>query len=52
MQNFMLKIPVDLHRKIKIISVVLEISMTDFILEAVREKLAKMDENELDKGVK
>lgn len=48
MQNFMLKIPVDLHRKIKIFSAISGTTMTDFILEAVKEKVDTMNE----KGVK
>lgn len=44
MQNFLLKIPVDLHKKIKICSAISGVTMTKFILDATKEKIEMMDE--------
>ena len=44
MKDFMLKIPVDLHQKLKVIAAVNNITMTGFILEAVKEKMERMEE--------
>ena len=41
MINFMLKMPFKLHKALKIYAVMNEITMTDFINEAVKEKLEK-----------
>lgn len=46
MQDFMLKIPVDLHRKVKVFSAISGITMREFILEAVKEKVNMMNEKE------
>ena len=52
MQDYMLKIPVELHKKIKVISVVSGITMRDFIVEAIKEKVEAIEEKEAQKGVK
>ena len=49
MQDFMLKIPVSLHKRVKILSAISGVTMREFILEAVKEKVAKTDENEVTK---
>lgn len=41
MTNFMLKMPVKLHKVLKIYAVTNGVTMTDFIIEAINEKLEK-----------
>lgn len=41
MKDFMLRLPFDLHRKLKIIAVTQEITMTAFIIEAIQEKMKR-----------
>ena len=41
MKDFMLKIPVDLHQKLKIIAVTKGVTMTSYIIEAIQEKIKK-----------
>ena len=44
MKDFLLKIPVDLHRQIKIFSAISGVTMTKFILDPTKEKIEMMDE--------
>lgn len=41
MRDFMLKLPFDLHRKLKIIAVTKDTTMTAFIIEAIKEKMQR-----------
>lgn len=41
MTNFMLKMPVKLHKALKIYAVMNGITMTEFIIDAVKEKLER-----------
>ena len=41
MRDFMLKLPFDLHRKLKIIAVTQGTTMTAFIIEAIQEKMQR-----------
>lgn len=43
MTNFMLKMPIKLHKALKIYAVMNGITMSDFIIEAIKEKLEKQN---------
>lgn len=40
-KNFMLVLPEELHKQLKVISVVNGVYMTDYIIEAIKEKMSK-----------
>ena len=41
MRDFMLRLPHDLHKKLKIIAVTQGVTMTSYIIEAIREKMKR-----------
>ena len=41
MKDFMLKIPFDLHKKLKMFAVTQDTTMTAFIIEAIQEKMKR-----------
>ena len=41
MRDFMLKLPFELHKKLKIIAVTEDTTMTAFIIEAIEEKMER-----------
>ena len=41
MRDFMLRLPHDLHKKLKIIAATEGVTMTSYIIEAVREKMKR-----------
>ena len=41
MRDFMLRLPQDLHKKLKIIAVTHGVTMTSFIIEAIQEKMKR-----------
>ena len=41
MRDFMLRLPYDLHKKLKIIAVTKGVTMTSYIIEAIQEKIKK-----------
>ena len=41
MKGFLLKLPVELHTKIKVLTATKSVTMSDFIIEAIQEKLKK-----------
>ena len=41
MRDFMLRLPYDLHKKLKIIAVTQGVTMTSFIIEAIQEKMKR-----------
>lgn len=41
MRDFMLRLPQDLHKKLKIIAVTQGVTMTSFIIEAIQEKMKR-----------
>ena len=41
MRDFMLRLPHDLHKKLKMIAVTREVTMTSYIIEAIQEKIKR-----------
>ena len=41
MRDFMLRLPQDLHKKLKIIAATQGVTMTSYIIEAIQEKIKK-----------